>query len=211
MSFQATAKRLFDIFLSALGIIIFAPLMAVTALIVFFESGRPIIYCQERVGRGWKPFTIYKFRTMVRGSDVNAALCTSEDDRRVTKGGAFLRKYRIDELPQLFNVLKGDMSFVGPRPEVVKFAKQYPEIYDKILAIRPGITDLASIEFRHESDLLKRRGGDVEVAYAREILPKKLEYNLRYIEEKSFMYDVRLIFMTLCAVFFEGKGIGEGR
>ena len=198
------AKRLFDIFFSALGLVILLPILLVISAAILFESGRSIIFRQERVGLGWKPFMLYKFRTMNGPGTSIYAGCTARDDYRVTRAGRFLRKYKFDELPQLFNVLKGDMSLVGPRPELAKFAQHYREKYDRILEVRPGITDLAAIQYRNEYVLLNGASSrELEHFYVNEILPKKLEYSLEYLKERSFFYDLQLIFQTISIVIFK--------
>ncbi len=194
-------KRLFDIIVSALGLVILLPILLVVSICILFESGRPVIFKQERLGRNWRRFVLYKFRTMNGLRNSGQAGCTAYNDKRVTRAGRFLRKYKLDEIPQLVNVLKGDMSFVGPRPELVKFAEHYPDIYGQVLRIRPGITDLASIKYRNEHVLLNGASSrDLEQVYVNDILPKKLEYSLEYLKKRSFFYDLKLIFQTILIV-----------
>jgi len=197
-------KRLFDIVFSILGLLILSPVLLIVCVSIFFESGRPVIFKQERLGRNWKRFELYKFRTMNSQRVSGQAGCTANNDNRVTRMGGYLRRYKLDEIPQLVNVLKGDMSFVGPRPELVKFAEYYREKYDRILEVRPGITDLAAIQYRNEHVLLNGASSrDLEQVYVSEILPKKLEHSLEYLKERSFFYDLKLIFKTISVVIFK--------
>lgn len=197
------AKRLFDVTFSILGLLILSPLLLIITLCILFDSGRPIIYLQRRMGKNWKEITLFKFRTMNSQRTEHALNCSTKDDKRVTKLGKYLRKYKLDELPQLLNVLRGDMSFVGPRPELPKFAEYYSDIYEEILKVKPGITDLASIEFRNESSLLDGETVDVEKVYLTKILPKKLEYSRIYLKKQGFFYDLELIFKTIYTVIFK--------
>lgn len=194
-------KRLFDATFSALGIVFLSPLLAIVALSIKLTSKGPVIYRQVRLGRQKIPFHLYKFRTMGI-ADAEGLKFTTLDDPRVTKVGRYLRKFKLDELPQLINVLKGDMSFVGPRPELPEFAEHFPDAFQKILEVRPGVTDLASIKFRDESKLIES-GTDVERIYLEKILPKKLAYNMEYLEKRGFFYDLSLIFRTLYAIIFK--------
>ena len=155
------------------------------------------------MGKDWKEITLYKFRTMSFQKTGDDLGCSPKNDKRITKVGKYLRKYKFDEIPQLFNVLRGDMSLVGPRPELPKFVKYYPDIYEEILKIKPGITDLASIKFRNESSLLDSESVDVEKVYLTEILPRKLEYSRIYLKKQNFFYDIRLIFKTIYTVIFK--------
>lgn len=190
-------KRSFDIVCSFLGILVLSPLLLITAAVVAFTSEGGVFFRQERTGRGGKPFLIYKFRTMRKD---NAGLqITTGDDSRVTKAGRVLRKYKLDELPQLFNVLKGDMSFVGPRPEVPEYTRLYTPRQQQIFLVRPGITDLASIRFRNENDLLTG-SSDPNLTYIEKIMPQKLELGLEYIQNMSTGYDLKLILKTLVTV-----------
>ncbi len=190
-------KRMFDLFFSLIGIIITIPILILVSIMVKLTSKGSIIFKQERVGKNKKIFYIYKFRTMtdydVKASDRQVTVI---NDQRITRIGRILRKYKIDELPQLYNVLKGDMSFVGPRPEVKKYVKFYEEEYDEILKIKPGITDLASIEYIDENTIISKYS-DPEKIYIEEVLPKKLMLNKRYIEEMSIKNDILLILKTI--------------
>lgn len=190
-------KRAFDIVCAALGLLVLSPVLLVTAILVGTTSPGGVLFRQERMGRGGVPFTIYKFRTMRQD---NAGLkITTGHDSRITPVGRVLRKTKLDELPQLWNVLKGDMSFVGPRPEVREYTDLYNEEQRQIFLVRPGITDLASIEFRNENDLLTD-SDDPNRTYIEEIMPRKLDLGLDYIEKMSLWYDIRLILRTLVTV-----------
>lgn len=193
------AKRLFDIALSLAGIIVLSPVLLTIFFAVKSGSQGPAIYRQTRVGRGGKDFELYKFRSMRVGSDSKGLLTVGSNDPRITGTGAFIRKYKLDELPQLFNVLKGDMSFVGPRPEVRKYVELYDEEQRKVLAVRPGITDLASVKYRNENDLLDGKE-DPEKFYVEKIMPDKLRINLEYLNDRSTLRDVRVIFATLSEI-----------
>jgi lipopolysaccharide/colanic/teichoic acid biosynthesis glycosyltransferase len=190
-------KRLFDVTASAFGIILLAPVLIVVALIVRHDSTGPILFRQRRVGRDGVPFDILKFRTMQVTSDSEGM--AFDGDRRVTRIGGALRRTKLDELPQLFNVLAGSMSLVGPRPEVPAYVAHYPE-RDRalLLSVRPGITDLASLRFRNESDYLAREA-DPERAYLDKILPRKLRLARYYVRRRSLCFDVMLIWKTVFA------------
>jgi len=191
-------KRLFDFFASLLGLIILSPLFIILALFVGLGSKGGVFYKQERVGKGNKTFLLYKFRSMIIDADKKGLLSIGKDgkDPRVTKVGYFIRKYKLDELTQLINVLKGDMSLVGPRPEVRKYVELYTEEQKQVLSVRPGITDIASIKFRKENDLLSQSPNPEEY-YIKEIMPQKLTLNLEYIKTRTFFGDIKLIFKTI--------------
>ena len=194
-------KRAFDIAFSATVLLLLAPLLAVIALWVRRDSPGPVIYQQERVGRYGQLFRIYKFRTMRVGADAAGPQITVGADARITRAGQFLRRTKLDELPQFANVLCGDMSVVGPRPEVPKYVALYPtEVAAQVLSVRPGITDLASLAYRDESEVLAR-SSDPERAYVQEILPAKLQYACQYVRERSLWLDLRIISRTAAAVF----------
>lgn len=196
-------KRAFDIAASAVGLLVLGIPLLVVALLVRLDSPGPALFRQVRVGRGGKPFRVLKFRTM-RVDASSGPLVTVQGDPRVTRRGATLRRYKIDELPQLVNVLVGDMSLVGPRPEVPEYATVYPE-QARVWSVRPGITDPLTLELRNESDLLK--GIDDPDRYYREVLlPRKVEGYLRYIDERSFLYDVRVILETVAKVLSGPEG-----
>lgn len=193
-------KRLFDLLLTLPGLLLLLPLMAVIALWVRFDSPGPVLFRQQRVGRGGVSFALLKFRSMRVDAEKLGPKVTVGADPRITRSGQFLRKSKLDELPQLFNVVMGQMSLVGPRPEVPEYVAHYPaEIHDKVLSVPPGITDLASIEFRNENAMLE--GADDPVAtYLTEIMPIKLDYYLSYVEQRSLWLDLKIIFRTFWAI-----------
>lgn len=188
-------KRLFDLIAAGGAVVVLSPLLAALALAVRADSPGPAFYLQERVGRNGKPFRIVKFRTMRHDSDRGGRQITVGRDPRITRVGRVLRQWKLDELPQLFNVVRGEMSLVGPRPEVPKYVAQYTEQQRRVLDVRPGITDLASIEFRDENALLEGRS-DPERYYVQEIMPRKLELNLEYIERQGLAFDAWVIAAT---------------
>lgn len=189
-------KRLFDVVCSFFGLLVLSPLFVFLSLWVGLGSKGGVFYKQKRVGRFNKDFTLYKFRSMRVGADKKGLLTIGGKDSRVTKAGFFIRKYKLDELPQLLNVLKGDMSFVGPRPEVRKYVDMYTERQLKVLDVRPGITDLASIKYRNENDLLAT-ADNPEQYYIDVVMQDKLALNLQYIETRTFLGDIKLIFRTI--------------
>ena len=189
-------KRLFDVVCSFFGLLVLSPLFVFLSLWVGLGSKGGVFYKQKRVGRFNKDFTLYKFRSMRVGADKKGLLTIGGKDSRVTKAGFFIRKYKLDELPQLLNVLKGDMSFVGPRPEVRKYVDMYTERQLKVLDVRPGITDIASIKYRNENDLLAA-ADNPEQYYIDVVMQDKLALNLQYIETRSFFGDIKLIFRTI--------------
>lgn len=195
------AKRVFDLMMSVILIVVLSPLMLVIGTAVSITSPGGMIFRQIRVTTYGKRFQIYKFRTMVAGAPEKGSQVTVSGDVRVTKIGKFLRKVRLDELPQLFNIVKGEMSFVGTRPEVEKYVTRYaPEMYATLL-MPAGVTSTASIEYKDEEKLLSA-GKDVDETYVKEILPAKMEYNLQYIREFSFARDMVILVRTVAAVFF---------
>ncbi len=194
--YKRFGKRIFDIFASGAGLIVLSPVMLVLALIIKVSSEGPVLFVQKRMGRYFKEFDLYKFRSMVVNADKMGPSVTSGDDPRITKIGRFLRKTKLDELPQLFNVLKGDMSLVGPRPEVGKYVELKKEEYKKVLSVRPGITDYAAIEFRNEEEILEKYN-DKEKAYIDIILPQKIKLYYEYIDNISFFNDIKIILQTL--------------
>lgn len=189
-------KRLFDITASFFGIIILSPLFIFISLWVGLSSKGGIFYTQTRVGKNNKDFKLYKFRSMRVNSDKQGLLTVGSKDSRITKAGYFIRKYKIDELPQLFNVLKGDMSFVGPRPEVRRYVDLYSKEQMKVLSVRPGITDPASIKYRNENDILSSASNPEEY-YIQHIMPDKLQINIDYINTQTFIKDIKIIFQTI--------------
>ena len=194
-------KRLFDLILSLLGLIVLAPLLAALALLIKLDSPGPVFYRGVRAGCFAKPFRIFKFRTMVVNADKIGGSSTAEDDPRVTRTGRFLRKYKLDELPQLFNVLAGEMSLVGPRPQVPWAVDLYTEEERCILRVRPGITDPASLEFRDEGGML-RGSANPDKDYLEKIHPEKMRLSLEYVRTQSLRLDCRILWQTVTAVFF---------
>lgn len=193
-------KRIFDFLFSTVAGILFSPLLLVLALSIKFTSKGPIFYLQERIGLNEKPFRIFKFRTMFLDADKKGLLTVGGRDPRVTSVGYILRKYKLDELPQLFNVFLGEMSLVGPRPEVKKYVALYSPDQLKVLSVKPGITDYASIEFSNENELLGK-ASDPEKMYVEEIMPAKLALNLKYVQEQSLLVDFKIIFRTVSKIF----------
>ncbi|WP_195263771.1 sugar transferase [Clostridium sp. 1001275B_160808_H3] len=189
-------KRIFDFLASLLGIIILSPILLIVAIAIKIDSKGNILFMQKRIGKNGVPFYIYKFRTMVSDAEKIGKQITVGKDNRITKVGAFLRKYKIDELPQLFNVLKGDMSLVGPRPEVPKYVDLYTESEKRVLEVRPGITDLASLRYKDENDILGNVDNPEEY-YINVIMKDKLKLNLEYIEKSNLIFDISLIFKTI--------------
>ena len=188
-------KRIFDIILSLFGLIILLPFMLIIAVFIKFDSKGPVFFKQVRVTKGGREFKILKYRTMRVGSDKYSQITVGKDER-ITKIGSFLRKYKLDEIPQLINVLIGDMSLVGPRPEVPKYVVLYTDEQKEILKVRAGITDYASIEFSDENDLLASEKNPEE-AYIEKIMPKKIELNKKYLSEISVLTDIRIILLTI--------------
>lgn len=189
-------KRLFDIFFSLIGIIILLPVFIIISLLIILDSKGGIFYAQERIGKNEKPFKLYKFRTMKTDSEKKGLLTIGSKDNRVTKVGYYLRKSKVDELPQLFNVLIGNMSLVGPRPEVKQYTIMYSAEQKKVFSVRPGITDYASIAYRNENELLSH-SNKPEKTYIETIMPDKLKLNLKYIAEQNLVTDIKIIFKTI--------------
>ena len=190
-------KRCLDIGLSTTGLLLLAPLYALIPLAVVVDSGLPVLFSQDRVGRDARLFRILKFRSIRNGP---GAPITVRNDSRVTRVGAFLRRTKLDELPQLVNVLRGDMSLVGPRPEIPQYVEMYPDRFRRILSVRPGLTDLASVRFRHEEELL-RRGADPMVEYRDHVLPAKLTLAEEYVRRQSFWLDLSIMLATAQSLF----------
>lgn len=189
-------KRAFDFVVSLTGLITLCPLLVITAALIKLTSRGPVLFRQERIGRNFKPFRICKFRTMVPNAESQGGQLTAGGDRRVTGIGRLLRKTKVDELPQLWNVLVGEMSFVGPRPEVPKYVEMFRQEYAELLKVRPGITDLASLKYRHESELLGQ-AADPEAAYVHQILPDKIRLGKEYVMRQSLLLDLGLIAKTV--------------
>lgn len=192
-------KSLFDILFSSLGLIVTSPLLIFSTIAIKLDSKGPIFYRGKRIGRYGEPFRIYKFRTMEVNAEKLGGPSTADDDPRITKTGKFLRKYKLDELPQLINVLKGEMSFVGPRPEVQHYVDMFTEEEKAILDVRPGITDWASLWNPDEGAILKG-SKDPEKAYLERIRPQKLKLQLKYVRKHSFWIDLKIILLTLKAI-----------
>ncbi len=195
------AKRLFDIVFSFLGLIITSPLLIIVALLIKLGSEGPVFFRGTRIGRLGEPFKIFKFRTMVENAQNLGGPSTSADDPRLTKIGKFLKKYQLDELPQLIDVLRGEMSFVGPRPEVKMYVKMMSEEEkNTILSVLPGMTDLASLQNFHEGEVL-RGSSDPEKTYLEKIRPKKIELQIKYVKNRSFLLDIKIILKTILKIF----------
>lgn len=192
-------KRIFDIICSAVGLLVLSPLLLVAAVWVAVDSPGGVFYRQTRVGRWGKDFALLKFRSMRPGADRAGLITVGGRDSRVTRSGYWLRRYKIDELPQLWNVLRGDMSLVGPRPEVRKYVDMYTPEQRHVLDVRPGITSEASIRYRDENDILAR-AADPEAAYINQVMPDKLAIDLEYARRASLCYDIKLIVRTLRAL-----------
>jgi lipopolysaccharide/colanic/teichoic acid biosynthesis glycosyltransferase len=193
-------KRFFDLILSFIGLLIIVPILFLITILIKISSSGPVFYKQVRVGKNNKDFKIFKFRTMHVNAHKKGLLTVGGRDPRVTSIGYYLRKFKLDELPQLINVFKGDMSFVGPRPEVRQFVNLYSEIQMKVLNVKPGITDLASIEFRNENEILSKEE-DPNQYYIDYIMPKKLEINLKYINQRNLLKDFVVIIKTIKVIF----------
>ena len=195
-------KRLFDIAASGLGLLVLLPLFAVLAVWIKLDSRGPVFYRQTRVGRFNKDFRLFKFRSMRVGADKQGLITVGGHDPRITRSGYFIRKYKLDELPQLINVFIGDMSLVGPRPEVRKYVDMYTPEQMHVLDVRPGITDMASIRYRNENELLETVE-DPEKYYVDVIMQDKLRINLEYVTKHSFWFDIKLIFNTFYTIVTE--------
>ena len=195
-------KRSFDLICSVIGLIILLPLLLIISICIKIDSKGPILFIQGRVGKNNIDFNIYKFRTMHVASQSKGLLTLGNNDSRVTKIGYFLRRYKIDEFPQLINVLLGDMSFVGPRPELRYYVNFYSEDDLKIFSVRPGITGLASLKYRNEVELLKA-AKNPEDFFINTIIPDKLKYNKTYIKKRNFFFDLKLICLTIFRVILK--------
>jgi len=193
-------KRTFDILVSFVGLVALFPVLVLVAVAVKLDSPGPVIFKQRRVGRGFRPFLIYKFRTMINGAPARGPSITVGHDPRITRVGKLLRMTKTDELPQLVNVLKGDMTFVGPRPEVPHYVELFRPQYEEILKMRPGITDLASLKYRDEAAILEGFE-DPEQEYITRVLPEKISLAQEYIARSSLLFDLRVLFQTLLKLF----------
>jgi lipopolysaccharide/colanic/teichoic acid biosynthesis glycosyltransferase len=192
-------KRLFDLIFSLLGFILVLPVLLLIAILIKKEDRGPVFYRGVRIGKAGKPFKMFKFRTMVINADKIGGPSTADDDPRITKTGKFMRKYKLDELPQLINVLTGEMSFVGPRPEVPFYVNMFTEQEKKILDVRPGITDWASLWDSDEGAILAG-SSDPEKTYMEKIRPEKIRLQLKYVQERSFFIDMKIIFQTFIKI-----------
>ena len=193
--------RFFDFAFALCGLVILLPCFIIIALLVFFDSPGNVIYRQKRVGKNNRDFFLLKFRTMNMNADQSGLLTVGKKDSRITRTGHFLRRYKLDELPQLVNVLKGEMSLVGPRPEVRKYVQLYSPEQMKVLAVKPGITDFASIEYSNENEILDR-ANDPEATYIEKIMPSKILINMKYIKKPSLQNYFLIIFKTVGKIFF---------
>lgn len=193
-----TIRRLIDVIFSLAALVTLAPLFAIIALCILTEDGRPILFLQERIGRGGRPFRIFKFRSMANKK--KGTLITVAGDRRVTGVGSVLRKLKLDETAQFFNVLRGDMSLCGPRPEIPYYVDLHDPLWRLVLRERPGITDPASLVYRHEEEVLAA-AADPEKCYRETVLPEKLQISLRYLQSRSLWTDLKLICMTARSSF----------
>lgn len=199
-------KRAFDVVVSALVVLVALPLWAAVALAIKLDSPGPVFHRARRVGKDGRPFTLYKFRTMVVDAHARGPGITHRDDPRITRVGRFLRRMKIDEMPQLLNVLKGEMSIVGPRPEDPRYVAHYTPEQRQVFAVRPGMASPAFIKYRHEEELLAALGGDPERAYLQHILPDKLRMDLEYIACQSFGYDLSILAQAALSLFTKPDG-----
>jgi lipopolysaccharide/colanic/teichoic acid biosynthesis glycosyltransferase len=199
--YRLHGKRLFDFVSSLIGLIVLFPFLVVISILVKINDGGPIFYRSKRIGQNFKTFYLLKFRTMVVNAEKLGPLVTTGGDQRVTRIGKFLRSSKLDELPQLWNVLKGDLSLVGPRPEVEEYVSYYKEDYKEILKVKPGITDYAAIQFSNEEEILASFD-DVEKAYIKDILPRKIKLYKTFLNETGFFTDIKIIFRTLWKLTF---------
>jgi lipopolysaccharide/colanic/teichoic acid biosynthesis glycosyltransferase len=193
-------KRMFDIMVAAAALVMLSPLLVLAALLIKADSPGPVFFKQERIGRSFRPFWIYKFRTMLQDASTHGGLITVGEDRRITRVGRILRKTKVDEIPQLINILKGEMAIVGPRPEIRHYVELFRRDYEEILKVRPGLTDLASLKYRDEAALLAE-AKNPEDEYMTRVLPDKIRLAKDYLERSSFLFDVGLILRTLFKLF----------
>ena len=196
-----TMKRVFDFSVALLALICLTPVFIIMAIIIIADSKGPVFFKQTRVGKNNKDFQLFKFRSMFVDNGNKVPITIGSRDSRITRSGYWLRKYKLDELPQLINILRGEMSFVGPRPEVRKYVNLYNTDQQRVLLVKPGLTDWASIQFSNESDLLAT-SSDPEAFYIREVIPQKLSKNLLYIENNNLWIDFVIIFLTIRKVIF---------
>lgn len=197
------AKRIFDIIASLILLILLSPIILLLAILIKIDSKGPVFYRQERVTTYGRKFRIFKFRTMVQNADKIGTLVTIGNDNRITRIGKGIRKIRLDEVPQLINVLKGEMTFVGTRPEVQKYVDKYTDEMKATLLMPAGVTSVASIKFKDEDEILEKavkKGKDTDLAYVEDVLPEKMKYNLEYISKFSFWYDIKICVNTVIGV-----------
>ncbi len=192
-------KRIFDVISSGIGLIVLTPIFLIISVFIILDSKGGIFYKQKRVGKYEKQFFLYKFRTMYSNSDKKGLLTIGAKDRRITKIGYYLRKYKLDELPQLINVFIGNMSLVGPRPEVQRYVDLYSDEQKKVLTVKPGITDYASLKYSNENEILEQFE-NAEIAYIERIMPDKLKINLDYVQKNNLWIDIKIIFLTLIKI-----------
>ena len=206
------AKRIFDIVVSAIALLLLSPVFLFLVLVIRIESPGPAFYRGVRVGRHGRPFRIYKFRSMVRDAETKGASSTGTTDARLTRVGRLIRKFKLDEFSQLINVLLGDMSLVGPRPEVQKFVDMYTQEEKLILTVRPGITDWSSIKFHNEGEIIESSGiADADEAYAILIRPEKLRLQMKYVRERNLWVDIKITLCTILTIISSrvgGKPVG---
>lgn len=191
--------RFFDFILSLVGLVVLAPIFIILAIWIKIDSKGPVFYKQVRVGQNGIDFGLFKFRSMVVDADKKGLISVGGRDPRITRSGYFIRKYKLDELPQLINVLVGDMSLVGPRPEVRKYVDLYTDEQQKVLSVKPGITDYASIEYMDENEILGK-SSDPEKTYIEEIMPDKIKYNMKYIQNKNLFEYFKIILSTVLKI-----------
>ena len=191
--------RFFDFILSLVGLVVLAPIFIVLAIWIKIDSKGSVFYKQVRVGQNGIDFGLFKFRSMVVDADKKGLITVGGRDPRITRSGYFIRKYKLDELPQLINVLLGDMSLVGPRPEVRKYVELYIDEQQKVLSVKPGITDYASIEYMDENEILGK-SNDPEKTYIEEIMPEKIKYNMKYIQNKNLFEYFKIILLTVLKI-----------
>ena len=192
-------KRIIDILLSFIVLVLGMPFYLIIGMLIALDTKGRVLYKQSRVGRNNVDFELYKFRTMCVDADLGSLITVGTHDARITRVGAFLRRFKIDEVPQFFNILKGEMSIVGPRPEVRKYVDMYTPEQMRVLSVRPGLTDYASIRYVNENEILAA-SSDPERTYIEDIMPDKLNLNLKYIDEQSFWTDVKIILQTIIAI-----------
>ena len=193
-------KRIFDVSVAAVGLLALSPLMLILAVLIKCDSQGPVFFKQKRIGKNFRAFLIYKFRTMKENAELSGPVITIGEDPRITRVGRFLRRAKVDELPQLINVLKGEMSLVGPRPELPRFVELFRREYAEILTVRPGITDLASLKYQDEAKLMSQFTNPEE-EYVRSILPDKIRLAKEYIDRSSMLFDLSLMLRTLPKLF----------